>query len=437
MIHLYTYAYEDADEQRNNELVECRQRNLANPSLSVHLITGRPTFDEIAMRSYCESGPDDICIIANSDIYFDETLALVTDIKKGEAWCLSRWDRGDDNLLWHYDCAGSQDTWIFRGSPPIVGADFGLGIPGCDNRYAKLLADAGCKIRNPSKSIRTIHVHQSNVRRYTPEEVIPEPYLMVPTTHLKVCIVQLGRYGDILSALPVAYHWHQKGYQVDWAVHEDFKDIFDVVDYASPLVWKGSVDDINEAAAELRHMDYDHVIDCQVHQNMRPCPRLENYQREQWHRAGFDFIQIKESPLVLSRKKALGYCLTGHSSPYPHAAKMEEWIKAMFAEDFHLIDMSHRQPRFTDVLPILETLDVLISVDTSLHHLARATGTPTVVLLPDDPWHQSERMPHWLGSVTYDESLTPKGRKIISDAVDKALDTDKVSGAALASCREQ
>jgi hypothetical protein len=41
-----------------------------------------------------------------------------------------------------------------------------MGLPGCDNRLAHLLSETGYRLSNPCRSIRTIHLHRSNVRSY-------------------------------------------------------------------------------------------------------------------------------------------------------------------------------------------------------------------------------------------------------------------------------
>jgi hypothetical protein len=67
-----------------------------------------------------------------------------------------------------FDRADSQDTWIFKGGVnQVSGADFTMGIAGCDNAIAHLLEQHGYNVINPSRTIKTYHLHLTNIRNYT------------------------------------------------------------------------------------------------------------------------------------------------------------------------------------------------------------------------------------------------------------------------------
>ena len=63
-----------------------------------------------------------------------------------------------------------QDTWIVRD------ADFSdiaksmdyipLGIPGCDNRFSRVMHNSGFTIWNPCLNVKTLHNHKSEKRTY-------------------------------------------------------------------------------------------------------------------------------------------------------------------------------------------------------------------------------------------------------------------------------
>ena len=57
-------------------------------------------------------------------------------------------------------------------------------MPNSNNRIAYEFNEAGYKIMNPSKSIRALHVHSSNIKNYTKEDTIPCPYLNVEATSI-------------------------------------------------------------------------------------------------------------------------------------------------------------------------------------------------------------------------------------------------------------
>jgi len=184
MIRLLVNTYKSDSQTRQIELDICLEKNMALPFLTVHDIQPRPTYNDYFHTSSKlihdeDFDNDDIFVIANSDIYFDETLLLANNIKHGEVYALTRYDikRGQARF---FDRPDSQDVWIFRGGiNPIEGADFNLGVGGCDNRIAYLLHKAGYTVTNPSLSIKTYHLHESGIRTfdYKKHKVIPPPYL--------------------------------------------------------------------------------------------------------------------------------------------------------------------------------------------------------------------------------------------------------------------
>ena len=73
----------------------------------------------------------------------------------------------------------SQDVWIIKGQARKVHGPFHIGVPGCDNRIAAELHQAGYKISNPSDEIICVHHHAEEERNYTMINRIPPPYLWV------------------------------------------------------------------------------------------------------------------------------------------------------------------------------------------------------------------------------------------------------------------
>ena len=116
----------------------------------------------------------ELCVMANSDIYFDDSLKHLNGYNMtNKLLALSRYDNG---IL--FNNVYSQDSWFFK-SPLNVNlnkVDFCFGIPGCDNSFAHITHSAGYKISNPSLTIKTHHLHKSNYRTYSREKV-PGPYI--------------------------------------------------------------------------------------------------------------------------------------------------------------------------------------------------------------------------------------------------------------------
>lgn len=190
-INLFINHYQCGDAHRQRELDFCFEANQNNP-----LIDKIINFDNrIMYHDFFEATkeyPNDINILANSDIYFNETLENVHSIRANECYAITRSElRGSEIVSFedmHHRNRGakamhSQDVWIFRGVVNRVQAKFYLGIPGCDNRVAAEINKAGYHLKNPCYSIQCVHKHQSSERNYnipkgTPNK-IPMPYLWV------------------------------------------------------------------------------------------------------------------------------------------------------------------------------------------------------------------------------------------------------------------
>jgi len=174
----------------NEEAIEYCLENFKTDKISFITKDDRPTYNDyfLVMGDY----PYRINIVTNSDIYFDLTLSILKKqpFVKTKCFALSRWDYTDGTIK-HYDEKCSQDCWVFFGGMKTVdGADFPLGVLGCDNRISYLLKESGYDISNPSKSIRCIHFHCSNVRNYVRDvndenfHRIEDPYLFIEPTEL-------------------------------------------------------------------------------------------------------------------------------------------------------------------------------------------------------------------------------------------------------------
>lgn len=183
---------------RQEELLEVWKRNEGLFDHYTHP-EGRPTFGELFRL--CK--PAMLNVIANADIFFDAQSLIKAQFdfgsvldKKGQmVHALSRWDVDPTGvpMLWnHHD---SQDTWIVYGGPHEVDAAYTMGVPGCDNALIYALQQAGFTVSNPSKSIRTYHLHLSNYRSYLDNGNgqgrggaklyrVPPPYAFVQPTEL-------------------------------------------------------------------------------------------------------------------------------------------------------------------------------------------------------------------------------------------------------------
>jgi hypothetical protein len=219
---LLTGLYHDPDAGRRAEFIECVRRNASNPHIEeIHVFVEdgshpqldcpkikivphgrRLTYQDLfAYANRFFAGRS--VIIANADIFFDGSLARLTDYELvGRLICLSRWDIAQDGTAHFFDHALSQDAWIFQAPMRDLLCEFPLGVPGCDNRLAWEAARAGLALSNPSRSIRALHLHLSQVRRYTERERLPGSVTAVPscflgTPWLWFVVPCMGRLGDL------------------------------------------------------------------------------------------------------------------------------------------------------------------------------------------------------------------------------------------------
>jgi hypothetical protein len=197
-----TQFFNSPDAARASELEWCLQRNcesfdavavvtefgcqlsglFAQYSGAISVCPGDQQRFADALAAAAPAQVGDVVVIANADIYIPRaTLALIDqNIEPGQAYCLARWDFSARRGVSLFDVDDSQDCWVFRGPPLAVTADFNFGQPGCDSRFAHELQLAGYDVLNPSRDVRTYHVHFGQSRpRNLPAYRVPLPYLCV------------------------------------------------------------------------------------------------------------------------------------------------------------------------------------------------------------------------------------------------------------------
>src|SRR5262249_10910658 len=133
MRSLFVNRYRDAVPERQNELDECLRCNLRNPLIDrvvaltqdCHPISDeklvtvpvatRPTYKDFFDTINSVSAASDINILANSDIFFDDTLASLQGVDlRNRCLALTRWDVAADGTSRHLGWQNSQDAWIVR-----------------------------------------------------------------------------------------------------------------------------------------------------------------------------------------------------------------------------------------------------------------------------------------------------------------------------------
>lgn len=181
----------------------------------------RMTYYDVLMAviKYVPAG--DFVLFSNSDIYVDQTLELLWRIKLEERrmfLSLLRWDETDGSSIIFGPRADSQDTWIFARNcldfvPDRNEFDFPFGKPGCDNVIGLVMMKNKFLVVNPAYSIKTHHLHSSNVRNYDPKDVLYKPiYLYTEPTAIQTFSIAAGDPSMIVpSSDPVKQKYTSNG----------------------------------------------------------------------------------------------------------------------------------------------------------------------------------------------------------------------------------
>ena len=210
MILITTY-YIAENEERNIEINKCLQKNYENNYIKRIYLLNNKIYDlkykskiiqikisddnnyklkyndviKFINKNLCGN----ICILANSDIYFDKSLFKINrKIIYNNCFALLRYDE-DGQIFSKYNCPrnDSQDSWIFQ-SPlniDINKLNFSFGTLGCDSIFANIIYEANnIKISNPCYDIITIHVHKTEYRTYNEDSRIHGKYCLLPPCNI-------------------------------------------------------------------------------------------------------------------------------------------------------------------------------------------------------------------------------------------------------------
>jgi len=215
-------------------------------------------------------------------------------------------------------------------------------------------------------------------------------------------ILLLGRHGDIINLLPLAYHLSKKG-KVEWIVGHDFEKTLSRCSYVTPREWHGSPETLLQAM-EYGWRTSSNLLVGQCNRNSDKRRMTDSFCKEEWRLCGyldeygkwpliFDRRDLTEEDELVRRhvpdyKRPLVLVSTTNiSTPFKHANKLIAMIRGL---DVDVIDMDNvRADSIIDLLGLYELADCLVTVDTVHLHLARASNCPVIAILNDG----------WLGAV--------------------------------------
>lgn len=222
-----------------------------------------------------------------------------------------------------------------------------------------------------------------------------------------VCLVAMGRYGDIMNVLPIALDIASKHGAPRFVVSRQFADILDGVSYVRPVVDPRNYKDA--VAVENEHRGQCHrLIQCQSWAGQPLMPMTEPFNVAQWRRAGYLDKWDSLPPLSFDRRSAeregelaarhvkaekpsLLVSLTGgETSKFPCANRIQEHIYTHWSEAFNIVDIAAiTTHRIYDLLGLYDRAAGLIVTDTATLHLANASQCPVFAYIANGIWHGS------------------------------------------------
>lgn len=209
------------------------------------------------------------------------------------------------------------------------------------------------------------------------------------------CLIQAGKLGDVLGVLPILHHqFKTTGIKPTLVVAKAYRQIPESLDYVNTLIYDGDMQDL-EGAIKFAKSQCDDVRVTQLHgkgftfQRRRP-----SYQYDQWERAGY-LSKWDTLPLVLPRnpKSQVSipiqpFILLGdhsQSSPFFHKEELATVLRDNFPQH-RIVRLSEVRPSHPlDLLALMDVADLIVCVDSMQLHMAKATTTPIIALVSDQP----------------------------------------------------
>ena len=214
MILITTY-YKSKNEDRQKEIDRCLKNNFENIYIEKIYLLNNELYDlnfkgnkiiqiiiskekdyilkyKDAIQFINENLKNKICILSNSDIYFDETLSKINNNNiKDNFFALLRYDEQEDGskkIFTRYDIPrdDSQDCWIFN-SPLNIDLNklnFSFRTLGCDSIFSTIVHQSNINVSNPSYDIIITHLHKTEFRTYNVDDRIHGKYCLIKPCHL-------------------------------------------------------------------------------------------------------------------------------------------------------------------------------------------------------------------------------------------------------------
>lgn len=261
-------------------------------------------------------------------------------------------------------------------------------------------------------------------------------------------LIQLGRFGDIINVLPLAYSLSKKVGRVSWLVGKEHASILEGASYVQPIIWNGGQDTLPQAIQQYRGAN---PIVTQAWLNPDKRHLTDSFALEQWRYAGLldeygayplIFDRQNEARAHMLRDRVLANrrhdvplilaCVDGISGPFKSGPTLLAMLRGLDADVVDLRDV--RAERIYDLLPLFNAADCLVTIDTASLHLSRAATCPVVALLNDGWIGTSVPPPQTVASFRYREvnedleAVIAAAEKVITAKLDKFVLVANVFG---------
>lgn len=225
-----------------------------------------------------------------------------------------------------------------------------------------------------------------------------------PTT-----LIELGRYGDVINILPPAWalaRANPSG-KTRVVVGSQYAGVLDGCSYIEPVVFDGDFSmDYLRACEWAKNKFGGHQLATQVYFGGSVHSKQTNsFVTDSWLKAGFSPMWWNELPTIFdnrnhvresllirehqTKKRNVLVCFDGTSSPFGDRNSI---LRILQDTDFNVVDIGKiKADRIYDLLGLMDAAAGLITIDTSILHLAAAARCPYIALITDFPtaWHGS------------------------------------------------
>jgi len=312
--------------------------------------------------------------------------------------------------------------------------------PGRDRAHDRIEGDLQRRVRMNEEPVGVVVLHPKLKQDYAAQaKKFMDDWRTRQPGPNAVCLVQLGRAGDIMNMLPIARHLKRQGKDVWLATSNEFAGLLEGVSYARPYPLAMPFDALTKGMLEVG-LNFSDVINCQIYgwgvSQEKQCP---TFNEESWRIAGFgDHFRDREFPLVFDRRfptreeallkrafrtqkpKIVTNLTSASSAPFPQGRAILASMVRAFPQ-YEVVDIGElRCHRIFDLLGIMEKARVFVTIDTATLHLNLATNVPMIAIVRDG-WEGAE--PRWGCARKFLYSEARKNPEAVVEAARKVLES--------------